>query len=518
MSDGSLGYSASFEQLLGGISSRLLAATADALDAELEKTVEQLVRFFGADRGALIELGSDGAVRIGCAFAREGMEPIPIGPMDFLPALADAIRRGEGLVMRSLADAPAEWTVEQEYARRTDVRSFLLFPLRVEAAPIGAVGIDSLTTETDWSDELLQRFKLCGEILASTIVRCRSESGLRASLAEISRLKERLEAENVLLHEEILGGAGFDEIVGRSAALRKVLERVEQVASAPSTVLLLGETGTGKELFAHAIHKRSPRSERMLVSVNCAALPGTLIESELFGYEKGAFTGALQRRLGRFEVADGGTILLDEIGDLPLDLQGRLLRVLQDGTFERLGSSKTIKVDVRVIAATNRNLEAAVEDGRLRSDLYYRLRIFPIELPPLRQRCDDIPLLVWYFVTNKQAGFGKQITRIPERAMEALTRYSWPGNVRELENVIERALILSHGDTLAIDEAFTNDGRSPSAAAPGSTLEAVERAHILKTLEDCHWQVAGAGQAAERLGMNRSTLRSRMQKLGIAKA
>ncbi len=342
----------------------------------------------------------------------------------------------------------------------------------------------------------------------------RSESSARA-LEEISRLKERVEAENLVLRENAHGTRSFNEIVGRSPALAHVLHLVEQVAPTGTAVLLTGETGTGKELVARAIHARSTRQDRPLVPVNCAALPGTLIESELFGYERGAFTGALQRRLGRFEVASGGTIFLDEISDLPPDIQGRLLRVLQEGTFERLGSSHTIKVDVRVVAATNRDLAAAVADGRWRADLYYRLRVFPIEVPPLRERREDIPLLVWYFVTRKRAPLGRNVSRITDRAMAALQRYDWPGNIRELENVIERALILSPGETLVLDErSLAEPGRGRPES--GSTrLEEIERAHILRVLSDCGWRISGKGNAAERLGMNRSTLRSRMEKLGI---
>jgi transcriptional regulator with GAF, ATPase, and Fis domain len=356
---------------------------------------------------------------------------------------------------------------------------------------------------------------LFGELLASAIVRARAEHELRASLVEISRLKDRAEAENVFLREEVRNAQGFDEIVGRSPALMRVLHLVEQVAPTGTAVLLTGETGTGKELVARAIHRRSARAERPLVAVNCAALPGTLIESELFGYERGAFTGALQRRLGRFEVASGGTIFLDEIGDLPGDIQGRLLRVLQEGTFERLGSSHTISTDVRIVAATNRDLETAVAEGRWRADLYYRLKVFPIEVPPLRERREDIPLLVWYFVTRKRTTLGRNVTRIPDRTMAALERYDWPGNIRELENVIERALILSAGDTLNVDDRTFSVPRRPRQESGNFRLEDVERAHILRVLGECGWRIAGRSNAAERLGMNRSTLRSRMDKLGI---
>ena len=339
---------------------------------------------------------------------------------------------------------------------------------------------------------------------------------LRHTLAELAALKERLEAENVYLQEELKTQYEFVDVVGRSAAMSRVLRQVEQVAGTDATVLLLGETGTGKELVARSVHSRSQRKDRPLVKVNCAALPATLIESELFGHEKGAFTGALARRVGRFELADGGTIFLDEIGDLPLELQAKLLRVLQEGEFERVGSHATQKVDVRVIAATNRDLRKAIADGSFRPDLYYRLRVFPIEVPPLRERRDDIPLLTWYFVSKHQGRLGKTIDKIPKSLMDALVTYGWPGNVRELENLIERALILSPGTTLQMDEHLGEQDAVPHAAAPDSRrLDAAERAHILGVLEDCRWKLKGKGNAAERLGLKPSTLRFRMKKLGI---
>jgi transcriptional regulator with GAF, ATPase, and Fis domain len=347
----------------------------------------------------------------------------------------------------------------------------------------------------------------------------RTKAALQESLREVRELKERLEAENVVLRQEIRHAHGFDEVVGTSPALARVLEQVQQVASTDAPVLLLGETGTGKDVVARAIHARSRRANRPLVTVNCAALPATLIESELFGYEKGAFTGALSRTLGRFEVADGGTLFLDEVGDLPLELQPKLLRVLQTGEFERLGSPRTLKGDVRVIAATNRDLEREVREGRFRADLYYRLAVFPLALPPLRERREDVPLLVWHFIQRRQAKLGRSVRRVPERLMRAFCAHDWPGNVRELENVIERALISTTGDTLAADPVLLR-ANAATAAVPGNgaTLAEAERAHILAVLEQCGWKVTGRGNAAERLGLKRTTLQYRMQKLGIRRA
>jgi transcriptional regulator with GAF, ATPase, and Fis domain len=291
------------------------------------------------------------------------------------------------------------------------------------------------------------------------------------------------------------------------------------VAPTDVAVLLLGETGTGKELLARALHERSPRSARPFLRVNCAAIPASLIESELFGHEKGAFTGAMAARAGRFEAAHGGSIFLDEIGELGVDVQAKLLRVLQDGTFERVGSSRTLRSDTRVIAATNRDLERAMAEGRFREDLYYRLNVFPIRLPPLRDRREDIPLLVWSMINRRQRALGRRISDVPRRAMQALTAYDWPGNVRELENVIERALVLSRGATLQVEDPGGTATTATGAPAPFTPrrLDAVERDHILAVLERCGWRVNGTGNAAEVLGLHPNTLRFRMKKLGISR-
>ena len=357
-----------------------------------------------------------------------------------------------------------------------------------------------------------------------------AEESLKSALAEVRQLKDQLHAENVYLQEEIRVASNFDEIIGRSNALRKVLTQAEQVAATHTTVLILGETGTGKELLAHAIHKRSPRHKRPLVKINCAALPAPLIESELFGHEKGAFTGAGARRPGRFEIADGGTIFLDEVGELPLDLQAKLLRVLEEGEFEQVGSSQTTSVDVRVIAATNRNLAEAVHEGTFRSDLYYRLSVFPITVPPLRERREDIPMLVTHLVKQMTSKLGKSIEAIPKDVMTALTNYSWPGNIRELRNVIERAAIITQGPKLMLIDRLEGSmfeteyqgGDSDAADAleeePDSeTLAQSEYNLILRTLKKVHWRIEGPSGAADLLRVHPSTLRSRMKKLGISR-
>ncbi len=337
---------------------------------------------------------------------------------------------------------------------------------------------------------------------------------LEQTLNEVRTLKDRLAAENVYLQEEIKSSHDFDEIIGESELLRATLRKVEQVASTDATVLLRGETGTGKELFARAIHNRSALAGRPLVKVNCAALPPNLIESELFGHEKGSFTGAVARKIGRFELAHRGTIFLDEIGDLPLELQAKLLRVLQEGEIERLGGTRTIRVETRVIAATNRDLEAAIREDDFREDLYYRLNVFPITLPPLRDRSGDIPLLVRHFADKYARRFGRSMGPIPRAMMAAFESYPWPGNVRELENVVERAVILSGDTPVEISELLDQAPAEPPSA-DSLRLEDVERDHIRRVLEEHGWRIEGRRGAAAALDLNPSTLRSRLRKLGI---
>jgi PAS domain S-box-containing protein len=336
-----------------------------------------------------------------------------------------------------------------------------------------------------------------------------------AALLEIKKLKDQLEAERAYLQEEIKLEYNYENIIGQSDELKYVFYKVEQIAGTDTTVLILGETGTGKELIARAIHGLSLRKDRALVKVNCATLPSNLIESELFGHDKGAFTGAHFRHLGRFEVADGTTLFLDEIGELPLELQPKLLRVIQDGEFERLGGSHTIKINARIIAATNRNLEEEVNKGRFRDDLWYRLNIFPITMPSLRDHPQDIPLLVEFFIKKISKRMGKTIEFVSTNVMNALQNYHWPGNVRELENVLERAVINSSGPKLHLVDNL----KKPQENLPTTPkmLAAIERDHIMRVLEQTRWKVSGKNGAAEILGINRSTLRARMKKLGIRK-
>jgi formate hydrogenlyase transcriptional activator len=509
----------SFERLTADISSRFSYIPIDELPGAIETALRQLVETLDVDRSTVFELVENGnAVKMLHSWGRPGVAPMRAGDMAGLTWYIGRLRKGEAIRFGDIeGNLPPEADSERAYVRAVGMKSNLTIPAFIGGRLVCALAVGSFREAREWPDPLVERVRLVAQIVAAALLRRSQELALRASLDEIDRLNRQLRAENVYLHEELKSRHHFDEIVGNSDALSLVLARVEQVAATQSTVLLLGESGTGKALFAHAIHERSPRRQRPFVEVNCAALPAGLIESELFGHEKGAFTGAVAQRLGRFEIADDGTLFLDEVADLPLDLQGRLLRVLQEGKFERVGSSRTRHVDVRVVAATNQDLEAAVRAGRFRVDLYYRLSVFPIVLPPLRDRAEDIPPLLWFFVTRLQRRMGRHIERVPRAAMDALQRYHWPGNVRELQNVVERAMIRSTGDVLEIDESFDTGRRLPKVPAADRTLAAVERAHIEAVLGKCGWRINGPGGAAETLALNPNTLRFRMKKLGIAR-
>jgi transcriptional regulator with GAF, ATPase, and Fis domain len=370
-----------------------------------------------------------------------------------------------------------------------------------------------LRAEREWPAPLLEQLGIAAQVLANAISRAQADEKLRQAYKEIEELKQRIEKENLYLREEVKLEHHYNEVIGDSPGIRRVLKQVEQVAPTDSTVLVLGETGTGKELIARAIHEHSRRKGRVMVKVNCAALPASLIESELFGREKGAFTGALTRGIGRFELANGSTIFLDEVGELPVELQSKLLRVLQEGEFERLGAPHTVKVDVRVIAATSKNLQQAVREGKFREDLFFRLNVFPITIPPLRERREDIPPLVWHFVTELSQRMGRSIETIQGSTMEAFKSYYWPGNVRELRNVVERSLITSTSKVFRAN--LPNVETSTSAHC--QTCEEVERNHILHVMEVVGWRIRGEGGGAQILDLKPTTLESRMQKLGISR-
>jgi formate hydrogenlyase transcriptional activator len=505
-----------FERMLADLSARMANVPADRVEAEMQMAQAILRQFLGFDRSTFAEFQDDGSLVVLSSTAVEGVEATPLGPLPTrLGWFIAKLRAGETLALQDPAnDLPPEAVGEAEYFQRTGLHSHLSIPLRVGGRIIGAIAFAAFRETRTWPDDLIARIRLVGEVFAHSIARKREQEKLLAAMEEIRLLKDRLERENSYLKQavEVRPPQG---LTSRSSRFLSVVEEIKHVALTSSTVLLLGETGSGKEVLAQAIHDSSARKDRAMIKVNCAALPASLIESELFGREKGAFTGALARQPGRFEIADGSTIFLDEVGELPLELQPKLLRVLQEGEFERLGGSKTIKVDARVIAATNRPLEQAVREGRFRQDLFYRLDVFPIEVPPLRERPEDIPLLSWTFVKEFGNSMGKRIEEIAEDSMSALQDYHWPGNIRELRNVIERAMILSHGPKLYIKLSHTAL-RAVAVKATAGSLDEAEITIIRQAVEQCNWRIRGTNGAAARLNMKPTTLESRIKKLGLA--
>ena len=515
-----------FENVVGDLSARLVGIESTRFDMEMGRTLQSVVEWFGTDRASFQEFSPDMATLVNAHtwVRRAGIETAPPRAIwQQFPWYFSQLRQGRDVVLGNLAvELPPSAEAERAYAARVGLRAIMTIPLAIAGKIQCTVSTGDFTRAREWTPIDVNRFRIIGDILANAFDRKRRDEEAMAHLDEIRTLRDRLQAENLSLREEVQAQHDFDEIVGQSQSVRRALARVAQVAPTSAAVLLLGETGTGKELIARALHQRSPRSGRAFVRVNCAAIPATLIESELFGHEKGAFTGAVAARAGRFEAAHGGTLFLDEIGELGVDLQAKLLRVLQDGTFYRLGSTRMQQVDVRVIAATNRDLERAMADGLFREDLYYRLSVFPIRLPPLRERREDIRLLVWFIINRRQAKLGRHIEDIPRRVMRALEQYDWPGNVRELENVIERAMILSAGPTLHVEDPADAAGVARPAAADRPApalrrLDDVEREHIRSILERSGWRVNGPGNAAEVLGLHPNTLRFRMKKLGISR-
>ena len=512
-----------FESLITRISTRFVGLSGPELEQSIQTTLGDIGSFFDVDAVRLYRLSLQGSVlKFRLNWSSEHLAPpqeMSVIKGRVYPNLAAHYSGGESTVFGCVE----EWPQIPELRKALEffgTRAGVGVPLEIDDSGVDVFAMDKVLTDHEWPEDIIDRCKTVGNILLGAVKRRETELDLRARYDEIKRLKNRLEQENIYLQKEIEIHLDYDEVIGNSHLLKSLLNQVEKVAVQDTAVLILGETGTGKGLIARNIHKNSQRKNRSLVTVNCAALPATLIESELFGHEKGAFTGAVNQKIGRFELADGGTLFLDEVGDLPLEIQVKLLRVLEDHEFERVGSSATKTVDVRIIAATNRNLDQLIEDGEFRTDLYYRLGVFPMWVPGLAERRRDIPLLAWFFISELQNRLGKTITEISSTAMDALTSYDWPGNVRELRNIIERAMILSPTSVLELGDWFPGNISSTATTSQttkpdGETLDEVQRAHILEVLQSCDWKVHGEGGAADRLGLKRTTLQSRMKKLGI---
>jgi formate hydrogenlyase transcriptional activator len=514
---GTLDGTVALDRAVTDIAAKLVAVPHDQLDQAIVESQQRLAQLLDVDRSVLWQrqTGRD-ELRYTHMWRRHEDLPVPLTDTfnadRRFPWLMSQLRQGQTVAIARLDEVPSP--TDQASFAEFGARSNVSVPFLLDGELQSVLTFATTDIERTWSEYTLERLNLVATVLANTLARREAQRSLEAALVEVHRLRDQLSLENVQLRREVRTLDGPRMIAGESPAVQLVLAQVEQVAPTTATVLMLGETGCGKEVFAEAIHQSSPRRRKPMVRVNCAAIPTALIESELFGRERGAYTGALSRQIGRFELADDTTIFLDEVGDLPLELQVKLLRVLQDHVIERLGSSQPIHVNVRVIAATHRDLEQAVMDRTFREDLYYRLNVFPIRVPPLRERIEDIPTLVWTFIDEFSRAFGKNVESLSKSSLEALQHYAWPGNVRELRNVIERAVIVATGPRLVVEPP------RPNAVVKRKALKFVdvEVDHIRSVLDSTGWRVRGHGGAADLLGIKPTTLESRMAKLGIVRS
>jgi transcriptional regulator with GAF, ATPase, and Fis domain len=496
------------------LATRCASAKPDHLDATITAALANVGDALNIDRcTAHLPVADAPAFKAAWRWVRAGCR-MPSGDFDAtvrLPWLTSRARSGETVRVATLSEIPDH--ADRDSLVQLGAQACVVMPLGNNESR-GALVVET-TSERNWSDEAIGCLHLIAAVIGQAAGRRSEREQLTSASTDVKRRGPQPLPDQTVLHRDALAVRTDRKIASESAAICQVLAQVEQVAPTTATVLLLGETGVGKEVFAQALHNLSPRYRRPMISVSCAAIPKELIESELFGREPGAFTGAVSRQIGRFEAANGSTIFLDEIGDLPLEIQVKLLRVLQERSVERLGGNHSVKVDVRVIAATNRNLERAVADNTFREDLFYRLNVFPIAIPPLRERIEDIPSLVWTFIEEFSQTFGKKIDSISKESLAALQRYPWPGNVRELRNVIEREMIVATGPTLTVTPPASPV--SVPRRAESAKLEDVQAEHITSVLESCRWRVRGTGGAADRLGVKPTTLESRMARLGISR-
>jgi formate hydrogenlyase transcriptional activator len=504
-----------FETFISDLSARFVKLQSTQVDLEIERALREVTEFFHAHRCGLLDVFSDQKVlRLTHAWYAEGVRHVTPGTNcaeGFSWSFEKLIVHKQAIAFNDFSELPPDAAPDLPAYKAMGARSSLMIPLFTGEEVRHLVVLQTMEGGGALSKEYIPRLRVLAEVLVNALERKYAEDRLHQSLVEVRQLRDHLQRENIHLRQEVKQLSGHSRIIGQSQAIRGILAQMEQVAATSSTVLLLGETGTGKELFASGIHELSPRKSRVMIRINCAAIPPPLIESELFGREKGAYTGAASKQIGRFEMADGSTLFLDEIGELPIEVQVKLLRALEDKCVERLGNPRPISVDVRIIAATNKDLEKAMQEGKFREDLYYRLNVFPITIPPLRERREDIPLLTSAFLEEFARAVGKQVDAISRSEMDALVHYPWRGNVRELRNVIERAMILATDSKLKVElpnGANCNNGHN-------FTIEEVERKHFLSVLNMTGWRIKGMNGAAEILGLKPTTLISRMAKLGI---
>jgi transcriptional regulator with GAF, ATPase, and Fis domain len=506
-----------FEKLISGLSVKFINLSSDEVDGVINLTLKELISFFNVDRCMLLRESPDKTFyQISHFETVQNILPADrifhrINLNQSFPWMMEKLVKNEVVAIESMDQLPMEAAVDRETHLFFYNKAALCVPVTVSGNVNSIIVLNSIKEGRSWPTEYFPRLRLIGEIFVNALLHKDAQEKIQKSFEEIKRLKDLLQAESEYLNVELKQAHRYGEVIGQSEAMKKLLRRMEQVAASDVTVLIMGETGTGKEMIARAIHNISNRRDRRMVKIDGASLPPSLIEGELFGREKGAYTGAESRQLGRFEIADGSTLFFDEIGELPLELQGKLLRVLQDREFERLGSTKTIKINIRLIAATNRNLAEEVQKGRFREDLYYRLNVFPLTVPPLNERIEDIPLLVNAFVDELSKKMGKDIERIPFKTMDALKRYNWPGNIRELRNVIENAVVISNGKYLNVNLP----SEQGHAVTEIITLKDMEYQHIVQMLKTTDWCIKGPNGAAKLLGLQPSTLYNVMSRLGI---
>lgn len=506
-----------FEKIISDISTKFVLSDLKELDSTIETSLKKIFDFFQLDIAALLYQEKENSKIFTLRHIKfrpgSNIQVRPVVTIDSFPWILGELLEGREIIYSRIDELPQQAFIDKQTICEFDSEhSALAVPL-LDGDKLKGILALAVAKQIIWPEDLMSSLRVIAHVISAALIRKKTECELQRTLEELNKAKAILESENVCLRQEIKISTSQVDCVYKSQAMSGVLTKAGQVAATNSTVLLCGETGTGKELIASEIHKMSSRSDRIMVRVNCGAIPAALVESEMFGREKGAYTGALSKQIGRFELADKSTIFLDEITELPMEVQVKLLRVLQEREIERLGNPKPIKVDVRIIAATNQNLEKAVRDGKFRDDLYYRLNVFPIEIPPLRERPEDIPMLIWHFVDELCCEFGKKVEGISSKSMAALIKYSWPGNVRELRNVIERAMIKSNSLILHIEiPKATSSVEEPTT---NLTLKDIEIQHIRRVLENTSWKIRGKQGAAEILGMKPTTLETRMTKLGI---